>query len=57
MGALAAYLGNSGFQFGYVVFIGTIIFLFLLVSYAYSAFYRNQLGITSEFAALIVFFL
>lgn len=40
-----------------MIFIGSVLFLFLLLSYAYSAFQRDQLGVTSEFAAIVVFLL
>jgi uncharacterized membrane protein (DUF4010 family) len=44
-------------HFIFVVFIGSVLFLFILLSYVYSAFLKNQLGVTSEFAAIIVFLL
>jgi len=40
-----------------VIFTGLILFLFILFSYAYSAFRQHQFGVTSEFAAVAVFFL
>ncbi len=40
-----------------VIFIGTIVFLFILLSYIYSAFHHNLFGVTSELAALVTFLL
>ena len=58
MGALSVYLDDLfNAHFGFVVFIGAVLFLFILISYVYSAFRQNQLGVTSEFAAIIVFLL
>jgi len=51
---LGDILGNTSLIF---VFTGTILFLFILFSYAYSAFKQNQFGVTSEFAAVAVFLL
>ncbi len=58
LGALSVYLDDLfGTHFGFVFFIGTVLFLFILLSYIYSAFRQNQLGVTSEFAAIVVFLL
>ncbi|MEI6711967.1 MAG: hypothetical protein WCK88_07540 [bacterium] len=40
-----------------VIFIGSIVFLFILISYVYSAFYHDLFGVTSELAALVTFLL
>jgi len=40
-----------------VIFIGTIVFLFILLSYIYSAFHHDLFGVTSELAALVTFLL
>ena len=58
LGSLSVYLDDlfNG-HFVFVIFIGSVLFLFILLSYVYSAFQRNQLGVTSEFAAIIVFLL
>lgn len=39
------------------VFLGTILFLFILISFVYSSFRQNKNGVTSEIASLIVFVL
>jgi uncharacterized membrane protein (DUF4010 family) len=40
-----------------LIFTGTILFLFILLSYIYSSFRQHQFGVTSEFAAVTVFLL
>ena len=40
-----------------LIFTGTILFLFIIFSYVYSAFKQHQFGVTSEFAAVTVFLL
>ena len=58
LGALAVYLGEViGNTPLIVVFTGSVLFLFILLSYVYSAFRQHQFGVTSEFAAVAVFFL
>lgn len=39
------------------IFLGSLLFLFILISYIHSAFTSNRSGVTSEIAALIVFVL
>jgi uncharacterized membrane protein (DUF4010 family) len=56
--ALSVFLGTLfGNPLVTFVFIGCILFAFLLASYIYSAFYQHQFGVTSEFAAVTVFLL
>ena len=58
LGAVSVYLDDLfGTHFEFILFIGSVLFLFILISYVYSAFRRNQLGVTSEFAAIVVFLL
>jgi len=58
LGAMSVYLGEIlGSPQGMVMFIGTIVFLFILLSYIYSAFHHDLFGVTSELAALVTFLL
>lgn len=58
LGAVSVFLGDLlGDTSTMVIFIGSILFLFILFSYAYSAFRQHQFGVTSEFAAVAVFLL
>lgn len=58
LGAVSVFLGGIlGDTSLMVIFIGSILFLFILFSYAYSAFRQHQFGVTSEFAAVAVFLL
>lgn len=58
LGAVSVFIGQV---VGHVpmmfMFTGTILFLFIIASYLYSAFVQHQFGVTSEFAALTVFLL
>ncbi len=56
LGAMSIYLGGIlGSPQNMVIFIGTIVFLFILISYFYSAFRHDFFGVTSELAALVTF--
>lgn len=56
LGAMSVYLGDIfGSPQNMVIFIGTIVFLFILTSYLYSAFRHDFFGVTSELAALVTF--
>jgi len=58
LGAISVYLGEIlGSPQNMVIFIGTIVFLFILLSYIYSAFHHDLFGVTSELAALVTFLL
>lgn len=58
LGAVAVFLGDVvGDITIMLIFTGTILFLFILFSYIYSAFKQHQFGVTSEFAAVTVFLL
>ena len=58
LGAVSVFLGDVlGDTSLMVVFTGSILFLFILFSYVYSAFQKHQFGVTSEFAAVAVFLL
>ncbi len=58
LGAVAVFLGTVlGNIPLMVIFIGTILFLFILFSYIYAAFKEHKFGVTSEFAAVAVFLL
>lgn len=58
LGAISVYLGGIlGSPQNMVIFIGTIVFLFILLSYIYSAFHHDIFGVTSELAALVTFLL
>lgn len=58
LGAVSVFLGSVlGNISLLVVFIGSILFLFILFSYIYSVFKQHQFGVTSEFAAVAVFLL
>lgn len=58
LGAVAVFLGDVlGDITTMVIFTGSILFLFILFSYIYSAFKHHQFGVTSEFAAVTVFLL
>lgn len=56
LGAGAAYLGDimGGIE-SMIYFVGGIVFTFIIISYIYSSFRRDQFGVTSEFAALMTF--
>lgn len=56
--AISVYLGEILWSpQNMVIFIGTIVFLFILLSYIYSAFHHDLFGVTSELAALVTFLL
>ena len=58
LGAISIYLGDIlGSPQNMVIFIGAIVFLFILLSYFYSAFHNDFFGVTSELAALVTFLL
>lgn len=58
LGAISVYLGEILWSpQNMVIFIGTIVFLFILLSYIYSAFHHDLFGVTSELAALVTFLL
>jgi uncharacterized membrane protein (DUF4010 family) len=58
LGAVAVFLGDViGDITIMLIFTGTILFLFILFSYIYSAFKQHQFGVTSEFAAVTVYLL
>jgi len=58
LGAMAVFLGYSIQAIPLIlIFIGGVLFSFILSSYIYSAFLHHQFGVTSEFAAVIVFIL
>lgn len=58
LGAMSVYLGEIlGSPQSMVMFIGTVVFLFILISYIYSAFHHDLFGVTSELAALVTFLL
>lgn len=58
LGAVSVFLGDVlGDVALILIFTGTILFLFILFSYVYSAFKQHQFGVTSEFAAVTVFLL
>lgn len=58
LGAVSVYLGEVlGHMPLVFMFTGITLFLFIIVSYSYSAFKQHQFGVTSEFAALTVFLL
>lgn len=58
LGAVSVFLGDLlGDTSLIVIFTGSILFLFILFSYVYSAFRQHQFGVTSEFAAVAVFLL
>ncbi len=58
LGAISVYLGDILWSpQTMVIFIGTIVFLFILLSYIYSAFQHDLFGVTSELAALVTFLL
>jgi uncharacterized membrane protein (DUF4010 family) len=58
LGAVAVFLGDVlGDVTTILIFTGSVLFLFILFSYCYSAFKQHQFGVTSEFAAVTVFLL
>ncbi len=58
LGAVSVFIGQVvGHVPMMLMFTGTILFLFIIASYLYSAFVQHQFGVTSEFAALTVFLL
>ncbi len=58
LGAVSVFLGDVlGDTSLMIIFTGSILFLFILLSYVYSAFQKHQFGVTSEFAAVAVFLL
>lgn len=58
LGAVSVFLGDVLGDISLIlIFTGTILFLFILFSYIYSAFKQHQFGVTSEFAAVTVFLL
>lgn len=58
LGAASVFLGITlGDVTLILIFVGSILFLFILLSYIYSAFKQHQFGVTSEFAAVTVFLL
>lgn len=58
LGAVSVYMGQVlGNVPLMMIFTGSVLFLFILFSYVYSAFQQHQLGVTSEFAAVTVFLL
>jgi len=58
LGAVAVFLGDVlGDITLMLIFTGTILFLFILLSYIYASFRHHQFGVTSEFAAVTVFLL
>lgn len=58
LGAVAVFLGDVlGNISLMLIFTGSILFLFIFISYVYSAFKQHQFGVTSEFAAVAVFLL
>lgn len=58
LGAASVFLGIIlGDVTLILIFVGSILFLFILLSYIYSAFKQHQFGVTSEFAAVTVFLL
>lgn len=58
LGAVSVYLGSVLWDVStFVIFTGSVLFLFILASYIYSSFHQHQFGVTSEFAAVAVFLL
>jgi len=58
LGAMAVFLGYSVQAIALIlIFIGLVLFSFIISSYIYSSFVHHQFGVTSEFAAVIVFIL
>ena len=56
--AMSVYLGQILWSAqNMVIFVGTVVFLFIVLSYVYSAFYHDLFGVTSELAALVTFLL
>lgn len=56
LGAMSVYLGDMlGSPQNMVIFMGTVVFLFILTAYLYSAFRHDFFGVTSELAALMTF--